>query len=193
MPFESVAGYWLPMPHSTRTAGPDRDGQTAGQAKSKVPVVLFASLMGVTLLLFAAAVGGGGQGSGTQPVPGATTFGSGAFDDVPPPPASVELAPPAESNGVTSASYAVRNRLPRDLLEFYAEALDARGWTQQRPPTAVEAGLWAGTWTRDGATVEITATAGRPDVRVPEEAEDETAYEDYGTEVQIQVRGPGDA
>lgn len=103
---------------------------------------------------------GGGQGGGdpeAQPSPDGTTFVEGDFGQIPLPPLADPAGERSEIDGVTTASYFVRNRTPREVLEFYEEYFADDGVDVIVGPETFGRDAWRAAWLLDGRELLVTA------------------------------------
>lgn len=114
----------------------------------------------VTLALFAAGCGGNaGDGEETQPLPDASVFAEGDFDDLPRYPGAEASSEPAIEGDVTSRSFTTSAASPDRVVDFYADELEAAGWTAVDAPTQIGADeTYRGRWRRDQQELVVSAT-----------------------------------
>lgn len=82
-----------------------------------------------------------------QPVPGASTFGEGNFDELPRFPGAQAAAEPAVEQDVTTQSFTVATATPARVMEFYERELPESGWQVLEEPRRLGAerthrGVW---------------------------------------------------
>jgi hypothetical protein len=113
----------------------------------------------LTGLAFTACTDDGPGSPDALPVPDATSFGGGTFDDLPVFRGASTLQPQTETDGVVTASYETETARPETVLRFYEDQLPGRGWEVIEPPEATGAEAWRGDWMRDGRRLEVSAVA----------------------------------
>lgn len=100
-----------------------------------------------------------GDGEGTQPVPGATVFQEGAFDELPRYPGSEAVSEPAVEDDVTSQSFTVTTATPERVIRYYADELDRAGWTVVEEPEQLGGeATHRGIWQREGQELVVSTT-----------------------------------
>ena len=112
----------------------------------------------LVILLAVPAGCGGDEPDRTQPAPNATTFELGRFDDLPHPPRSDPLGPRADAGGAVTRSYRVVGTAPERVIEFYVEALPARGWAATGPVERLGTGTYRGVWNADGQELTVSSS-----------------------------------
>ncbi|HEX6237278.1 MAG TPA: hypothetical protein VFZ68_08790 [Acidimicrobiales bacterium] len=97
--------------------------------------------------------------NGAQPVPGATAFEEGVFDDLPRYPGSVAVSDPAIEDDVTSQTFTVEAPTPQRVISYFARELDEAGWTVVEEPTQRGAEqTHRGVWQREGERLVVSTT-----------------------------------
>jgi hypothetical protein len=91
-----------------------------------------AKIVAVALVLVSTAACGGGE-EGTQPVPDASTFDEGRFDELPEYPRADPFGRRSEKDGIVSRSYRATGVTPERLIEWYTDALGEEGWARTAP------------------------------------------------------------
>lgn len=116
--------------------------------------------LAVAVAVSAAGCGGGaGDGEETQPVPDATVFAEGGFDGLPRYPGAESVSEPAIKDDVTAQSFAVNVARPDRVMDFYAEELEAAGWTAVVAPSQIGADeTYRGVWRRDQQELVVSST-----------------------------------
>jgi hypothetical protein len=89
--------------------------------------------------------------------PGGSAPESVAFDGLPMAPASQVVGARTDTGVVVTQSFVTTELDAHQVLTFYAEQLPTRGWSPQQEPAEGDAGVWRGTWTKDGFSLEVTA------------------------------------
>lgn len=115
------------------------------------------ALLLATVALLAGACGGEEADPEALPRVDTSTFGSGAFDDIPLHPGSEVIQEPNETGDVVAATYVVSTAQPRTVAQFYRQALDDAGWDTVDPVTEDGRDVWRGEWRRDDRVLEVSS------------------------------------
>jgi hypothetical protein len=92
-----------------------------------------------------------------QPVPDATLFQSGAFDELPRFPGSEEAGSVGREDEAVTQSFFADGATPASVLEYYERHLENQGWRNVAAPEGSSTGIWRGDWLQDGRRLEIIA------------------------------------
>ncbi len=121
--------------------------------------------------LLLAACGGSSNAVGgetdAQPRPQGSTFESGEFSGLPMPDLATPYGELTTSDNVTTQTFKIKGRTPKQVLEFYLQSLTDNGWATVQEPQAKGRTDWVGTWTDDaGRRLEVSSAPikeGNPD------------------------------
>lgn len=102
---------------------------------------------------------GGAGGPEAQPAPDVTTFQEGDFSGIPLPPRAEEAGERSERDGVVVQSFFVRDKTPREVLDFYATHFDLQGVTPTMTPQEFGNDAWRGSWQLEGRELLVSATS----------------------------------
>lgn len=121
----------------------------------------FAPILVAVAVVLLASCGGDDQDEqreGTQPAPDVTSFEQGNFDDLPLMPTAEALGRRTEKDGVVSRTYEVRGSLPREVLDFYEDALPRQGWSPTGPVEDIGRSAFRGEWETEGWLVQVSSS-----------------------------------
>ncbi|MGH9264302.1 MAG: hypothetical protein ACRD1D_06370 [Acidimicrobiales bacterium] len=136
-----------------------------------VAATVFAALLGV-------GCGSEDDPPAAQPVPGATTFEPGRFDDLPQYPRSEPLGPRSEEKGVVARSFKVSGGSPEQVLDFYVDALE-EPWRLVTGVEKLGAGTFRADWVSEDYLFRVSAT------REPELDSTDDASETFVTQYSL--------
>ena len=99
------------------------------------------------------------SGSEAQPVPGATAFQEGDFDELPRFRGAEAVNEPTVDQDVTTQSFEVTTATPAQVMEFYERELDEGGWEAVEPPgqTGAESS-YRGVWRQGDRRLVVSST-----------------------------------
>lgn len=99
------------------------------------------------------------SGSEAQPVPGATVFQEGDFDELPRFRGAEAVNDPTVDEDVTTQSFEVTTATPADVMEFYERELAERGWDPVEPPRRTGAeSSYRGVWQQGDRQLVVSST-----------------------------------
>jgi hypothetical protein len=128
----------------------------------RVPVVrrsVIAVLVAASVVVAACGGGGDPTDSETQPVPGASEFQEGDFDQLPLFRGAEAVDEPAVEGDVTSQSFTVDAATPEQVMTFYDRELEQDGWRVVDEPERLGAEeTHRGIWQTDDQQLVVSAT-----------------------------------
>lgn len=125
-------------------------------SRTRVPALLMAA---GSWLLLACGDGDDAGGPEAQPVPGASTFEEGNFDQLPRFPGADAASEPAVERDVTSQSFTVATATPEQVIGFYDGELDEAGWRAVEEPQRLGAEeTYRGVWREGDQELTVSAT-----------------------------------
>ncbi len=139
------------------------------------------TLCALLAALVLAGCGPGDPDPAAQPVPNATTFEPGRFDDLPQFPRSEPVSARNEEGGVVVRSYKARGTSPERILEFYRDSLEER-WTMVTGIEKLGVGTFRADWVSGDYLLRVSAT------REPLLDSEEGASEPFVTQYSLTLR-----
>jgi hypothetical protein len=138
-------------PNRATTAAPARHRPSRPTRLAVAAVALSATL--------GACGGETGDGEETQPLPGATGFAEGGFDELPRYPGAEAASEPATQDDVTSQSFTIATATPERVMEHYEAELEEAGWTTVDAPARQGAeSTYRGRWRQGERELIVSAT-----------------------------------
>lgn len=90
------------------------------------------------------------------------------FEDIPRVPGSHALQPRQQTSRAVTRTFEVSGKIPRTVMTYYQNHLEAEVWTPVSPPGKAGRTAWHGRWSGRGVELVISATPreGGPDEQV---------------------------
>jgi hypothetical protein len=82
---------------------------------------------------------------------------TGAFDQIRLPGGATEVSEKTERDGAITQSFAVDALSPEQVLSHFEQTLPEDGWTELEPPVSTGTDSIAGSWSRDGRRLDVSA------------------------------------
>ena len=140
----------MPPARATRT---DLEHPSTGRRAPAIAIALALSAGAV------ACGGDAGDGDEAQPLPDATAFAEGGFDELPRYPGAESASEPATQEDVTSQSFTVATATPERVMGYFEDELEVAGWTAVEAPTLLGAeSTYRGRWRQGGRQLVVSAT-----------------------------------
>ena len=140
------------MAPTTATAAAATRHRPARPARLAVAAVALSATLG-------ACGGDAGDDEEAQPVPGATVFAEGGFDELPRYPGAEAAGEPTTRDDVTSQSFTIAATTPEQVMDHYEAELEQAGWTAVDAPARQGAeSTYRGRWRQGERELVVSAT-----------------------------------
>lgn len=118
-----------------------------------------ALVLAAALAVAISGCGDGDDGPEAQPVPGASTFQEGNFDQLPRFPGAEGVEEPVVERDVTTQSFTTESATPGRVMDYYERELDEAGWRAAEPPQRIGAErTYRGVWQKGDQELVVSAT-----------------------------------
>ena len=97
------------------------------------------------------------ESGGGVPAPDVSSFTSGRFEDVRLPRGATEISERTERDGAIAQSFTLTATSPENAMDFFSRTLPEDGWTVLDEPAASGTDSIAGSWSRDGRRLDVSA------------------------------------